>query len=478
MLRTKVVASLAAAVILLALATPIHGAASGTVVINVVCTAKVTPAMLADLGRFGNVVDVIDQIDSVTMHARDSALASIRTLPYVKAAGIDDGASGAPVDTVTFEDFASGLNAWNLDVVNVTNPTTNRSVLEDGSGVYVAILDTGLQDSWRTYFPQERIAEQYATTFQGASAASKAQPTNSWEHDQNGHGTHVTSTVLGYSLRGTPINGVAPQATVIPVKVLNNHGFGYWYVIARGIVYATDLKTGPLGDAPMIISMSISGGRLSPILQQAIDYAIEHGVIVVAAAGNYGTAGMGYPGAYPPVISVAAVGWKDQWQAGSDGKVNNWWQDDVQDPTNVSDLFIASFSSRANEGQALDVAAPGHYVLGSVQWDSGNLRPQYQFWSGTSMATPHVAGIVALMLQKNPTLTAADAKTILDGAAIPLPAGCRTVAGPSGTTEQHCWGSGYDQPGQDADGHGVITADAALAATPAPAAASAAKGKK
>ncbi len=475
--RTKVVAFVALALITLAGATPIRGAANGTIVIDVVCNTKVTPAVLADLGKFGTVVDVIDEINAVTLHAKGSALASVRSLPYVKDAGVDDGATGSPVDTVVYTDFAGGGDAWNLDVVNVTDPTSSRTVAEDGSGVYVAILDTGLQDSWRTYFPQERIAEQYGTTFQGASARSNAEPPNSWEHDQNGHGTHVTSTVLGYSLFGTPINGVAPNATVIPVKVLNNSGFGFWYVIARGIVYATNLKTGPLENAPLIISMSISGLRGSPILKAALDYAVARGVIVVVAAGNYGLRGMGYPGAYDEVISVAALGWKGQWQAGEDANVNNWWQDDVSDPTNVSDLFVANFSSRANPGQDLDVAAPGHYVLGSVQFDSGNLRPQYQFWSGTSMATPHVAGIVALMLQKNPALTAAEAEAILENAAIALaPAGCQAVPSPYGL-EQHCWGSGYDLNGQNAYGHGVITADAALDGTPVPPSAPA-KSKK
>ena len=85
---------------------------------------------------------------------------------------------------------------------------------------------------------------------------------NKWEHDQNSHGTHVTSTILGYNLSGTPVNGVAPMATVIPVKVLNQNGSGWSSVIARGITYVADLKAGPLAGSPVVINMSLGGSEL------------------------------------------------------------------------------------------------------------------------------------------------------------------------------------------------------------------------
>jgi subtilisin family serine protease len=137
---------------------------------------------------------------------------------------------------------------------------------------------------------------------------------------------------------------------------------------------------------------------------------------------------MGYPGAYAPVISAAASGWIGQWIPD-----RSWWRTrDVPDPTDASDFYIASFSSRQKAGQDLDVAAPGRYVVGPYQLQSGQLS--YFFLSGTSMASPHVAGIVALMLQKNPTLTAAQAETILERSAIPLPAGSRTITNSDGST--------------------------------------------
>ena len=174
--------------------------------------------------------------------------------------------------------------------------------------------------------------------------------------DVNSHGTHVTSTILGYDLGGTPVNGVAPKATVIPVKVLNQTGSGWSSVIARGIEYVGELKAGPLAGYPVVINMSLSGPVLDAVEQAAIDYAIEQGVIIVASAGNRGAAGMGYPGAYAPVISVAASGWVGEWPAGVG---NWWWSRNVADPTSAADFYIVDFSSRAKTDQDLDIAAPG-----------------------------------------------------------------------------------------------------------------------
>jgi subtilisin family serine protease len=166
--------------------------------------------------------------------------------------------------------------------------------------VWVAVLDTGLVDTWRQYFPEQRIAEEYARCFQGGGndQGEVSEPPNCWEHDTNSHGTHVTSTILGYSFGGTPVNGVAPRATVIPVKVLKNAGFGWSSQVARGIVYVADLKAGPLSGSPVVINMSLGGPQLDAVEQAAIDYANEQGVIVVAAAGNEGDDGMSFRGAH------------------------------------------------------------------------------------------------------------------------------------------------------------------------------------
>lgn len=428
---------------------------NNTIGINVVLKTDVTSALLADLGTHGRVRDVVQQIRAVTMQVAERELPAIQALPYVASAGPDAERNGAPVDTVAATSFSAGFGTWDLDAVNVTNPgPNNRQVLCDGTGVYVAVLDTGLLDSWRQYFPQERIAEEYAISFGGGGGEMgwvSSQP-NKWEHDQNSHGTHVTSTILGYSMRGTPVNGVAPLATVIPVKVLNQNGSGWSSVVARGITYVADLKKGPLADFPVVINMSLGGSVLDAMEKAAIDYAVAQGVIIVASAGNSGTRGMGYPGAYAPVISVAASGWTGEWTA------SNWWYGiNVADPTNPADFYITDFSSRALAGQDLDVAAPGSWVVGPYQVNSGQIS--YYFLGGTSMASPHVAGIVALMAQKYPALTAPQAESILEGSAIVLPPGCRTVIDPNVGLVEYCWGV-------DATGAGLATADAALAATP------------
>ncbi len=247
------------------------------------------------------------------------------------------------------------------------------------------------------------------------------------------------------------MNGAAPLAKVIPVKVLNQNGSGWSSVLARGIYEVANLKLGALKDHPVVINMSLGGPGLDAVEKAALDYAIANGVLIVASAGNEGTDGMGYPGAYAPVISVAASGWTGEWTAPS------WWRNlDVADPLKPEDFYIADFSSRALAGQDLDVAAPGSWIVGPYQV---NGQASYYYLGGTSMASPHVAGVVALLCEKKPALTQAEAEPSLEGTAVYLAPGSRTLLGASGAAEVVSWGA-------DATGAGLVDAAAALAALP------------
>lgn len=438
---------------------PILAAASSpagnNVGINILLKRPVNDKILNDLSAYGQIRDVLYQINAVMLYGEASNLPTIRALPDVLAADQDTEVSAPPLDTVEAENFVDGINTWNLDAINVTDFGERRTIGYAGEGVYVAVLDTGLVQNWRQFFPEERIAEEYAVAFGGGGSSGNhvTQLPDKWEHDANSHGTHVTSTIIGYDLFGTPVNGVAPLATIIPVKILNQNGSGWNSVVAYGILYVADLKDGPLADHPVVINMSLSGPQPDPVLEAAVNYAISKGVIVVAAAGNTGEAGMGYPGAYSQVISAAAAGWEEQFTTPT------WWFAlDLPDPTDPDDFFIASFSGREHAGQDLDVAAPGVFVVGPYQASHGHAS--YFFLSGTSMASPHVAGTAALMAEKNPALTQAQAESILESTAVPLSAGCSDVIDPnSGEGVEICWGA-------DATGEGLIQADAAVSATP------------
>ena len=404
-------------VVVLLTATVAVTTADASIGINVVLNTEITDDILAELGTHGKVLDLLYEVKALTMKVKASQLPAIQALPYVAAANPDAERHGIPVDTVFVEDFANGLSTWNLDAINVTDPGfDNRQVEQDGTGVYVAVLDTGLLGTWRQYFPEERIAVEYAKCFGGGGGEKgfvSEQP-NKWERDTNSHGTHVASTILGYSILDDPINGVAPMAKVIPVKVLNQNGAGWSSVGARGIVYVGNLKApdGLLHDYPVVINMSLGGPEFGPMEAAAIDYAIDQGVIIVAAAGNEDTDGMVYPGAYEPVISVAASGWIQEW-------VHPWWWWWLDVPEDDPDQFyITEFSSRALGDQDLDVAAPGSWVVGPYQLQMGKIS--YYFLGGTSMASSHVAGLVALMAEKHPGLTAPDAESILETTALDL----------------------------------------------------------
>src|SRR6266498_2855162 len=208
--------------------------------INVLLNQPITTSILQDLGTHGQVLDVISQINGVTLRAQSSELSTIQALAYVAGANAD--AQG-----YAESDLSDGTNYWNLDAVNVTDfgTTPPRVVGYAGDGVYIAVIDSGLPFNWRAYFPEERIAEEFARGFQGGGGDGgtvSSQP-ETWERDTFGHGVAVTSVILGfqYNLIDPPLpwtfDGVAPQATVIPVKIDGERRHFFNSVAARAIVY-------------------------------------------------------------------------------------------------------------------------------------------------------------------------------------------------------------------------------------------------
>ncbi len=181
--------------------------------------------------------------------------------------------------------------------------------------------------------------------------------------DDYGHGTHVAGIAAAVTNNGIGIAGIAWNASVMPVKVLDQYGNGWYSDIAAGIVYAAN-------NGARIINLSLGGSEDSATLRAAIDYACTHGVLVVAATGNTGSAVL-YPAAYEPVLAVAATDANDQ---------------------------VAGFSNR---GPQVDVAAPGVDIYSTWPWVTG-----YFTKSGTSMAAPHVSGVAALLWSRWPGLSA------------------------------------------------------------------------
>ncbi|MEY2572966.1 MAG: hypothetical protein QOJ87_1179, partial [Verrucomicrobiota bacterium] len=162
----KLITFLFAAIALVSVSPTFGEAAIG---INVLFKSSITQQNLNDLGQYGTVLDTTPEIKLVTIRSTASQLPAILGRSYVAAASPDAERNGSPVDTVPATNFANGISTWDMDAVNVTaNPGfSGRAVNYDGTGVYVAVLDTGLLDSWRQYLPEQRIATQYAKAFRG-----------------------------------------------------------------------------------------------------------------------------------------------------------------------------------------------------------------------------------------------------------------------------------------------------------------------
>lgn len=218
-------------------------------------------------------------------------------------------------------------------------------------------------------------------------------------YDDEGHGTHVAGTIGAVGNNNLGITGVMWDVTMVPIKALDHEGYGYSTDIANAILYAAGLTTYLVNPNPVdIINLSLGGGY-SHLMEDAIQHACNAGVLVVAATGNENTPFLSYPAALETVIAVGATDFNGG------------------DPPNR-----AYYS---NYGNGLDIMAPG----GDMRYDLTNhgyadgvlstgLGTQYQFMQGTSMACPHVVGVIGLMLSHG--INKNDVKDILCKTAIPM----------------------------------------------------------
>jgi hypothetical protein len=198
--------------------------------------------------------------------------------------------------------------------------------------------------------------------------------------DRFGHGTHVAGIAAGLTNNGVGIAGIAGGSKIMPIKVLDDNGDGNDADIIKGIQYATD-------HGAQVINLSLGGPDLSNAMQDVITYAIKRGVNVVTAAGNE-NGPIETPGNCQGVITVGAIG---------------------------RDRKRASYS---NFGPKLDVIAPGTDILST--YIDGTGPSGYTYFSGTSMATPFVSGVVAMLKAANPDLSPAAITDIIHRSATDL----------------------------------------------------------
>lgn len=243
---------------------------------------------------------------------------------------------------------------WNLPSIETEK---GWNVSKGSEKVLIAVLDTGVQLDHPDL--KGKIAK-------GTNLVDEASPPD----DDVGHGTHVSGIIAASVNNGEGVAGLSWYNKVLPVKVLDSSGAGSTYSVAEGIIWATD-------HGAKVINMSLGNYAQAQFLHDAVKYAYDRDVVLVAASGNDNTERPGYPAAYPEVLAVASTD--------ADG----------------------AKSSFSNFGDYIDVAAPGASIASTYPGS------QYAALSGTSMSSPHVAALAGLIRSINPDLTNVEVMDIL-----------------------------------------------------------------
>lgn len=308
-------------------------------------------AILAKLGA--REVSEISGIDTFVLEVKNTAQA-IKSLigeriDYVEIDGV---ATALSDDTLYSNQWALPKISW--DKLDATSSAFNPAT----PSAKIAVIDTGVDYTHPDLAGRVDTGEDWDFVNNDNDAM-----------DDNLHGTHVAGIAAAATNNSTGIGGVSINtAKILPVKVLNQSGSGYYSWIASGITYAAD-------HGAKVINLSLGGNLKSATLENAINYAWNKGAVVVAAAGNSNNSSKTYPGAYTNAMAV--------------------WASDQQDGK-------ASFSSY---GTWVDIGAPGVSILSTIPLSKDTkdgIADGYYLGSGTSMATPHVAGLAGLLYSQNP----------------------------------------------------------------------------
>ncbi|WP_411849988.1 S8 family peptidase [Stenotrophomonas sp. LGBM10] len=345
----------------------------------------------------------LDQAESELLMRR---LAADPNVEYVEVDQLMQ-ATLVPNDARLSEQWGFGTSNASINV----RPAWDKAT---GAGVIVAVIDTGITnhpDLNANILPGYDFISDAAMARDGGGRDNNANDEGDWyganecgsgipASNSSWHGTHVAGTIAAVTNNSTGVAGTAFNAKVVPVRVLGKCG-GYTSDIADAIVWASGgtVSGVPANANPAeVINMSLGGGgTCSTTYQNAINGAVSRGTTVVVAAGNSNTnVSSSVPANCANVIAVAAT---------------------------TSAGARASFS---NYGAGIDISAPGQAILSTL--NSGTTVPgtaSYASYNGTSMAAPHVAGVVALVQSVAPTaLSPAAIETLLKNTARALPGAC------------------------------------------------------
>ncbi len=290
---------------------------------------------------------------------------------------------------------------WHLDLINMEDAWD----MSTGSGAVVAVIDSGVSSRGADGFGS-RLLSGY-NGFINKTAR--------W-HDANFHGTHVAGTIAQETNNGAGVAGVAFNAQILPVKVLNRLGFGTSAAVAAGIRWAAD-------NGAQVINLSLGDTQSSQTLKEAITYAYDNDVVIVAASGNYSDtydlSPVAYPAAYDEVIAVGAVDARGERVYYSNGGPE-------------LELVAPGGSSRddTGDGKSDGVLQETFRQYLGFSWFSFGWG--YYYAQGTSMASPHVAGVAALIRSLHPDWGAEEVRLALTDTATDL--------GTAGRDDQYGYG--------------------------------------